>query len=203
LKELELKLISELMKNSRRSDRELAKVLRTSQPTVSRNIKRLEKEGVIREYTMIPDFSKLGFGLLSLIFNKLGPISSEGLEDLHRAARALDEKERRPYLLLMEGQGLGKDLVSVQLHRTYTDYVDYIRSIKELAQSGMKAYSNLEDVESFLIDLSYKKHYQPLTFSRVAKHLQSNGNEKLVSKPSKRKPLHKQVQSRTKNTRVR
>jgi DNA-binding Lrp family transcriptional regulator len=200
LKELELRLVSELMKNSRRSDRELAKVLQTSQPTVSRAIRRLEKEGVIKEYTIVPDFSKLGFGLISFVFNKLGPISAEGLEELHKDARALDEKERRPYLLLMEGQGLGKDLVTVQLHRTYADYVDYVRGIKELAQSGMKAYSNLEDVESFLIDLNYKKHYQPLTLSRVAKHLQREGNEMLVAKYSRRRPLSKHVQSRTKTT---
>ena len=36
LKDVELKLFSELMKNSRRSDRELAKVIGVSQPTVTR-----------------------------------------------------------------------------------------------------------------------------------------------------------------------
>jgi DNA-binding Lrp family transcriptional regulator len=36
MKDIELKLISELMLDSRRSDRELAKVLGVSQPTVSR-----------------------------------------------------------------------------------------------------------------------------------------------------------------------
>jgi hypothetical protein len=36
----------------------------------------------------------------------------------------------------------------------------------------MKAYVNMEDIEGFLIDLNYKDHYQPLTFSRVAAHLQ-------------------------------
>ena len=60
MKEIELKLISELMKNSRRSDRDLAKAIGTSQPTVSRMIGKLEKEGIIKEYTMIPDFGKLG-----------------------------------------------------------------------------------------------------------------------------------------------
>jgi DNA-binding Lrp family transcriptional regulator len=36
MKDVELRLISELLKNSRRSDRELAKVLHVSQPTVGR-----------------------------------------------------------------------------------------------------------------------------------------------------------------------
>jgi hypothetical protein len=44
MKNIELKLISELMKNSRRSDRELAKAIGVSQPTVSRLIKKLENQ---------------------------------------------------------------------------------------------------------------------------------------------------------------
>jgi DNA-binding Lrp family transcriptional regulator len=66
LKDTELKVISELMKNSRRSDRELAKAIGASQPTVSRIIKKLEKEKIIEEYTMIPNFSKLGYKILAL-----------------------------------------------------------------------------------------------------------------------------------------
>jgi DNA-binding Lrp family transcriptional regulator len=66
MKNIELRLISELMKNSRRSDRELAKALGVSQPTVSRTIKRLEEEGYIKEYTMIPDFSKLGYEIMGI-----------------------------------------------------------------------------------------------------------------------------------------
>jgi len=44
MKEIELKLVSELMKNSRRSDRELSKVLGVSQPTVTRLRSRLKKK---------------------------------------------------------------------------------------------------------------------------------------------------------------
>jgi DNA-binding Lrp family transcriptional regulator len=50
---LDLKLIAELMKNSKQSDRELAKKLGVSQPTVTRTRTRLEKEGYIKEYTLI------------------------------------------------------------------------------------------------------------------------------------------------------
>jgi DNA-binding Lrp family transcriptional regulator len=71
LKEVELKLVSELMKNSRKSDRQLARAIGTSQPTVTRIRSRLEKEGYIKEYTTIPDFGKLGHHLLGLTFVKL------------------------------------------------------------------------------------------------------------------------------------
>jgi DNA-binding Lrp family transcriptional regulator len=66
VKDVKLKLIAELMKNSRRSDRDLAKTIGVSQPTVTRIRIKFEKEGYAKEYTMIPDFRKLGFSLLSV-----------------------------------------------------------------------------------------------------------------------------------------
>jgi DNA-binding transcriptional regulator YhcF (GntR family) len=51
LKDIETRLIAELLKNSRRSDRELAKVLRASQPTITRARRKLEKESYIREFS--------------------------------------------------------------------------------------------------------------------------------------------------------
>ena len=71
MKDIERRLLSELMKNCRRSDRELAKVLGVSQPTVTRAIHRLQEEGYIKEYTVIPDFSKLGYELMGFTFVKM------------------------------------------------------------------------------------------------------------------------------------
>ena len=71
MKKIEWKLISELMKNSKNSDRELAKRIGVSQPTITRARSRLEKEGYIKEYTMIPDFGKLGFELMSINLAKM------------------------------------------------------------------------------------------------------------------------------------
>lgn len=85
MKDIELKLLSELMKDCRRSDRELAKAIGTSQPTVSRMISRLEKEGVIKEYTMIPDFSKVGLEIMALTSVKFEqPLREEKLKNLER-----------------------------------------------------------------------------------------------------------------------
>jgi DNA-binding Lrp family transcriptional regulator len=71
LKDVELKLVAELTKNSRRSDRELAKRLHVSQPTVTRIRNKLEKEGIIREFTIIPDFVRLGYEIASITFAKM------------------------------------------------------------------------------------------------------------------------------------
>ncbi len=83
MKDTELKLISELMKNSRKSDRELAKVIGVSQPTITRTRARLEKEGYIREYTAIPDFRRLGYEIMAFIFVK--PKEGLGAEELQKA----------------------------------------------------------------------------------------------------------------------
>ena len=187
MKNVELEIIAELMKNSRRSDREIAKALGISQPTVSRLISRLQKEGIIKEYTMIPDFCKLGFNLMSIIMFKLKAINSEEILELHKAAHELDNQERRPYFAIMDGIGLGKNLAVFSFHENYGDYATYIKEVKEAAHSKMKAYINSLDVEGFLIDLNYKYHYQPITFSRIAVNLQArapkgnNGNS--VSSP--------------------
>jgi len=52
MKKRMMNLLFELLKNSKRSDKELAKVLMVSQPTVTRMRSRLVKEGVIKEFTV-------------------------------------------------------------------------------------------------------------------------------------------------------
>ncbi|MGC9346262.1 MAG: Lrp/AsnC family transcriptional regulator, partial [Candidatus Bathyarchaeales archaeon] len=59
-------LLYEFMKNSKRSDRELAKAVGVSQPTITRMRKNLEKLGYIREYTIMPALEKLGFEIITL-----------------------------------------------------------------------------------------------------------------------------------------
>jgi DNA-binding Lrp family transcriptional regulator len=59
LKSVDYQILWELVKNSRRSDRELARILGISQPTVTRRRTVLEKE-VIDGYTAIPRWDKLG-----------------------------------------------------------------------------------------------------------------------------------------------
>jgi DNA-binding Lrp family transcriptional regulator len=46
MKDIELRLISELMKNSRRSDRELAKAIGISQPTIGNSSRRATSRNI-------------------------------------------------------------------------------------------------------------------------------------------------------------
>jgi DNA-binding Lrp family transcriptional regulator len=156
LKAVELKLISELMKNSRRSDRELARSIGVSQPTVTRLRARLEKEKVITEYTMIPDFQKLGFEILaitSLAMNK-EPDSKE-------FEKALSTFQN--ILMFERGLGLRSSHMVVSLHEDYSSYTEFKRKLDE------NEFWKVTGSTSFLVNL--KKDSGFLSFSNLAKEL--------------------------------
>ncbi len=67
LKPMDYRLFWELVKNSRRSDRKLAKVLGVSQPTVTRKRAKLE-EDFIDGYTVIPKWGNIGYELTAFTF---------------------------------------------------------------------------------------------------------------------------------------
>src|SRR3989304_1680138 len=69
LKPIDYKLLFELMKDSHRSDRQLAKALGVSQPTVTRRRAMLEKS-YIDGYTIIPKFGQIGFEIAAFTFLK-------------------------------------------------------------------------------------------------------------------------------------
>ena len=69
IKDIDLKILSGLMKNSKISDRKLADSIGVSQPTVTRRRARLEKEA-FDGYTVIPKWGKLGYEILALTFVK-------------------------------------------------------------------------------------------------------------------------------------
>ena len=69
LKPIDYKILFELMKDSHRSDRQLAKSLGVSQPTVTRRRAMLE-ENFIEGYTVIPKFGQIGFEIAAFTFLK-------------------------------------------------------------------------------------------------------------------------------------
>jgi len=117
LREVERKVLAELMKNSRLSDRELAKVVGRSQPTVSRVRRKLEKEGYIKEYTVIPDFKRIGFEILAVTFArfKRSP-NTEQLTEIRRAARRIEKVMTHTAIVVTSGIGLGYDRMVISLH---------------------------------------------------------------------------------------
>jgi len=166
IREIELKVLSELMKNSRVSDRELAKHLGVSQPTVSRIRNKFEKEGYIKEYTYIPDFVKLGYNLMALTFIKRAEGHSRkesGL--LFKEADKYAAKTGFDTVMAVSGMGCGYDAVVLSFHENYSAFLERLREIKQFPSI------DVEHVESFIVDLTDKDLYRRLTFSTLADHM--------------------------------
>lgn len=67
LDELDKKILNTLIENCRLSYRQIAKKLKVSVATVMHRIKRLERCGIIKNYTITLDYEKLGFDIEVLI----------------------------------------------------------------------------------------------------------------------------------------
>jgi DNA-binding Lrp family transcriptional regulator len=163
LKDVALKLISELMKNSRRSDRDLARALGVSQPTVTRVRTRLEREGMIREYTVVPDYARLGFEIASITFARLNePMSQEAIEQIRETTKEREKKNPAATILAMNGIGCDAERVVVALHKDYSEFTEFLRFVKQFPEV------KVDELKSFIIDLSDKTHFRSLTFSVLA-----------------------------------
>jgi DNA-binding Lrp family transcriptional regulator len=160
MRDVELKLTCELIKNSRRSDRELAKLIGVSQPTVSRIRTRLEKEGML-DYTAVPNLPKLGYGLVAIVF---GRRNLQKHPESHIQKAAEYAKEHPNIIFGATGIGLGFDRISVSIHKDYSHYAEFV-------QETRVAWAEIMDVESFLIDLTSKDVVQHLSFKPFANWL--------------------------------
>ena len=143
-KELPRQLLRELLKNSKRSDRELAKVLDVSQPTITRNRRKLERQGLIQDYTIVPDFRKMGFEILALSFVKMRPeiLTSERMEAARRYAAKFSNA-----IFASTGEGLGMTGVIISFHKSYTEYH------KRVNQLRVDWKDITEDIQSFIVSI--------------------------------------------------
>jgi DNA-binding Lrp family transcriptional regulator len=165
MKEIKLRILSELLKNSKVSDRELGVKLGVSQPTVSRIRAKLEKDGYIKEYTLIPDFSKLGFEIMAVTLVKLKrKLTDLEVEQICSFAEKFLKQNPFAYMMAVSGNGLGYDVMVVSLHENYTDFMRFAKATRQVPFAELGAF------DSFMISLS-ARHYRTLTFSVLADYL--------------------------------
>jgi len=116
-----MSLLLELLKNSKRSDREIAKVLGVSQPTVTRLRSRLVKEEMLQEFTVIPDFVKMGYEIMAISCVKKKKPITELREN------AVKWWKKYPNVIFAAGaEGMGKNGVIISLHKNYTDFSKFV-----------------------------------------------------------------------------
>ena len=159
-KEKMKKLLYELMKNSRRSDRELAKVVNVSQPTITRARKEFENLGFIKEYTIIPEFTMIGFEIMAFTSMNINSSNESG-------RKITDYVENSPEILYgAPGTGMGdKNYFMASLHSNFTEFNEFISRFKE------KWATNILSIETFLVSLK-SRQMKHLSFKRVEEMFQ-------------------------------
>jgi len=168
LKDIDFKIIFALMKNSKISDRELAKTVGVSQPTVSRRRARLEKEGLL-DYTAIPDFRKLGFQIMAFSFSKWTPEALAELldkEDFVKQVQRFFSRFPNVIFATTGGSGLGgMDSASISVHKDYNDYTKFMKEIKKEWGKNVAAF------DSFIFSLGSDDVVRPITFKYIGEYI--------------------------------
>ena len=163
LRELDYKLLSELMKNAKRSDRQIAKVLKSSQPTITRTRAFLEKE-LIDGYTIIPKWEKLGYNILAITFVKTK--QALGIKERYEAAHKKGTKwlMKQPNIIMSGGcRGMGMDGFLMSVHKSYSDFDEFMFNHKrELGEL-------VDDIQTVIVNLGGSAILKPLHFKYLAK----------------------------------
>ncbi len=134
-----IEILSELLKNSKTNDRDLAKKLGISQSTVTRIRHKLEKKDIL-SYVGIPDLTRLGIHIIAFTFSRHAKPSSKLIKKIQNFII------KSPRIMFSgEGEGMAKTTVIISLHSDFTDYMSFIRSFRTESE-GLA-----ESIESFFV----------------------------------------------------
>jgi DNA-binding Lrp family transcriptional regulator len=165
IKEIDLKILSELMKNAKISDRQLAKKLGVSQPTVTRRRAGLEVE-VIDGYTTVPKWEKIGYKLLTVILIKSKPIYSTKERYAAIRKRGIEWLLNQPNVIMGGScEGLGVNSFMLSIHKNYGEYDEFIHLLR------MEMGDLIDDLKTLIINLSAGERLKPLHLRYLAEAL--------------------------------
>jgi len=163
LKPLDYEILSRLIQDSRISDRQLAKDLRVSQPTVSRRRANIEKE-LADGYTIIPKFEKIGFEIAA--FTSIKGRTEEYLKPGKMEQAVEEAKEwfiKQPNVIFASGgEGRGFDGIFVSFHKSYSEYAKFKRT-HDLELSKL-----LINSESFIVSINSPTILKPFHLKYLA-----------------------------------
>jgi hypothetical protein len=127
-KDIELRLISELMKNSRRSDRELAKTLNVSQPTVTRIRTKLARAQAMK------------------------PGMDGSSVESRKAVVETERKHIHASLTGVKGMGLGKDTLFITFYKNYNAYSQAMELAKQIPHVSVESFIvDLNDKDNYRV----------------------------------------------------
>jgi DNA-binding Lrp family transcriptional regulator len=137
-----ISLLQEYLKDSNRSDKEIAKALGVSQPTASKMKARLLEEGFIRQFTAIPDFAKMGFEILAISFVKF---NTERLREMEASSEGWAHSQSG-IIFSSRAEGMGFDAVTLSLHRNYAEYDKFLNYHKRFGHFVIEAKHVIVDL---------------------------------------------------------
>jgi len=168
LKDIDYKILSELLKNSKISDRKLAKKIGVSQPTVTRRRARLEKD-VIDGYTVIPKWEKLGYQILAFTFAKTK--QTLGLKGKYTVARERGTKWLMNHANVIMGsgcRGMGVNGFMISVHKSYSDLDNF------LSEQKRELGDMFTDIQTILVNLGGNQILKPLHLKYLAEAIQAS-----------------------------
>jgi len=146
-KDLPQTLLRELLKDSKRSDRDLAKILKVSQPTITRTRHKLEKD-FIEGYTVVPKWHKIGLKIFAFTLIK-SKVKYANVKERDAAIQKVREwLMKQPNVVFSAGgEGMGWAGITVSLHKSYSDYMKCKR--KHDSELG----DVLDESQTFIVDI--------------------------------------------------
>ncbi len=156
-------LIKELMSNSRRSDRELAKSLGLTQPTIGRLRKSIEKDNSLSSYTAIPNLSKIGMEIIAFT-----------LFEWTRYKETAKLKQFEEFIIKQDsiffsapGEGFdGRTKIIITIHKDYADLESFLRLLRA------EWADNMDSMDTFVVSSS--NIIKNFNFKSVAKKIDTN-----------------------------
>ena len=150
IKKSDLKLLFEFVKNCKRSDREIAKIVGVSQPTITRKRTKLVETGLIRQFTAVPSLDKIGFEIAALTFTTIKASTSENPKSLREKERDWAEKHDE-IVFASAGFGMGMNGVTVSVHKNYTDYQKFLTELRTYWAE------HIVSIQSFILSLQNRE----------------------------------------------
>jgi len=162
LKDVDYKVLFELMKNAKLSDRQLAKRLGFSQPTITRRRTMLEEE-LIDGYTVIPKWERLGYEIFAMTFFKIKAVIASKEKYEATRSKGLQWLMSQPNVIMAGAcRGIGMDAFNLSFHKSYSDYDEWMRNIR------LEMGEFLDEVQSALVNLAGKELLKPLNLKYLA-----------------------------------
>jgi DNA-binding Lrp family transcriptional regulator len=158
LKDIDRKIVLELLKNSKQSDRQLGKKLGISQATVTRKRKMLEKE-LIAGYTFVPNWKKLGYELFAITFVKIKSEAASKEKYQSVRQRGFQWLMTQPNILMAgSSRGMGMDAFNIAVFKSYAEYDEWFTKFR------LEMGDLVEDTQSVFVNLLGNEVIKPLHF---------------------------------------